>query len=237
MNIKIKILIVFYVILTSVVTVGQNSIFLKEKDTLFITYDISLLDKGLIEIEYKNTYLKNQPMGLVKIYNLLTPAEKVKKEQNKEKSRENRVKLNRNNPSGYNLNSYKFDIEIGFKFVHSSKKINYQSYVEENKYLSSLKNTFFDNKGKIDSLKIDKLLYNRYRTLESATTALILDESIKFKKNIFRIDGSESQKEKLKNIIDQPIYIFILDRVIINEDESKSYIFNEVVLKNKIGDL
>src|SRR5690606_34603559 len=199
----------------SFIVKGQNSSYLKEKDTLFIFYENSLIESNLMDLNYKNTSLNKKPTGLIIEYNLSTPSEKLKKEEYLKKSRENRDKINANDLSGYDLSLYRYGIEnTGLKFVHSSKKQDYQAYENDNKYLNSLKNAFTDKKGNTDSLKIDRLLYDRYRALEKATTSLILDEEAKSKKNIFMFDGSETHKEELIKSIKEPIYIFILDKII-----------------------
>ncbi|TYA52969.1 hypothetical protein [Formosa maritima] len=229
--------------LISSVSFSQESFFLKEKDTLYIVFDnpdannhVDKLYNNIKKDEGKTV------VGLSSIYFLLDST-RIQKRKEFYKGREAHSKSN----FGAIGASSSCDWCFGLYFVHksiSTSKIN-QSPKSDPIYINYKKNHL--DKGNVslkDTLDFDKLLFNMvyYRYYPPISTLQLSKKELKEKK-VFYFDGSTKKYNELKEILKEPLYLFMLDKIWVKQElnfkvnQTEYYIFNEVMYRSRTRSL
>ncbi|MDC9723662.1 MAG: hypothetical protein PSN34_12945 [Urechidicola sp.] len=211
---------------------SQESVFLIEKDTLFIIYDSPKSNKNIAK-HYKNNPKRT---GVNTIFFLMDNS-RVDRRNNYYKTRED----NYNNGGGSIGASSTCDWCFGLYFYHSSGniKLTEQSLFVD-PFIINHKKRFEEkiNKSLRDSLNFDKFVFNMaYYRYNPPAASLQLSEIELKRKSVFYFDGSTKKYNELKELLKEPHYLFMLDKKWSNSgfnnlQRGEYYIFNEVMYRN-----
>ncbi|PHR70078.1 MAG: hypothetical protein COA67_08880 [Lutibacter sp.] len=215
------------------VNAQDNHSFFKEIDTLFITYDSTMLDENIVEI------YSNRQNELKTTYNLLN---------NTEKNTRNRYikyrdsMLNLGKLIGASSNCHRC---VGQYFINKPNKKSFNFKIKESNAYKVFKTRFLGKKSvtRKDSLEFEKFLFNHFNERVYTPNSLMLDKKELNKKNIIHFDGSVEASNKLMELVKQPVYIYLLEKKIVKEEyessvknkfklfkkEKNYYIFNRVL--------
>ncbi|PWK18922.1 hypothetical protein [Xanthomarina spongicola] len=211
---------------------SQQSIFLKEKDTLYIIFDNPESNKNIVK-HYKNTPKKT---GVNTIFFLMDSilAEKRNKYY--------KIRKERSEQGGGTIGaSSTCDWCFGLYFVHNSistSEIN-QSPKLDPIYINFKKSHLEkENVSLKDSMEFDKLVYKMiyYRYYPPVSSSQIAKEELN-ERQVFYFDGSTKKYNELKELLKEPHHLFMLDKTWYNPGfnnlpKGKYYIFNEVRYRN-----
>ncbi len=221
---------------------SQDSLLLKEPDTLYIMID-SLAMENYVVKEYR----ANSNRELEIVYNILDSIQ-VKQ----------RLRFIKKNDSIFRLGKLRgasgnCDNCFGLYFNHiTAKNIFKSKKIKSTQLYLSMKKQFLEktNVNHSDSLLFDRFVFdNLIKNHNPPNSRILLDIEDLSNKDYIVIDGSIQSTKLLRELIDAPIYIYILDQKINKEvfefsnKNSKQiikktkefYIFNEVHWDNING--
>ena len=217
---------------------AQESIFFFKKDTIFITYDTSMLNPFVLK-EYKKSinHKTKKNIGVSTTYNLLDKLE-INRKLKQLKYIKEQYELGYGSTAG--LSNY-----FGLYFIHGTVKNKIRNIKEDPTYKIFKKHHLKrDIVTYSDSLAFDTFVFhNLFRRYKYANTSLLFSEEELKNKRVIHFDGSTKAYNDLKELSKEPVYIYVLEKkiekkVVVKLGEKSNqkenglfYLFNEVSLK------
>lgn len=215
------------------VNAQDEQTFFKEIDTLFITYDSTMLNENIVEI------YSNRQNELKITYNLLNNIEKKTRNQYI-KYRDSLLTVGK--LIGASGNCHRC---VGQYFIYKPNKKSFSPKIKESNVYKSFKNQFLvkESVTRKDSLKFEEFLFNHFNEMTYTPNTIMLGKKELVKKNTIHFDGSPEASKKLKEFVKRPVYIYLLEKKLVKEKyefskktkfklikkEKKYYIFNKVL--------